>query len=139
MKAVPSLSVTQHFSHVIQRTEMISWCSFSKSLEMHFKYDLSNSVRRKTKTQKSESLTDTLPDVQHLRYKHQKIHMAFCQVVCICTESLQVSSARLEVIPTGLQYLGSNFNSSANKVFAIGSGHATLQPETDCQMLLSLL
>ena len=94
-ESCPSLSVTQHFSHVTQRTEMISWYLFSKSLEMHFKYDLSNSVRRKNKTQKSESLTDTLPDVQHLRYKHQKIHMAFFQVVSICTESLQVSSARL--------------------------------------------
>ena len=74
-ESYPSLSVTQHFSHVTQRNETISWYLFSKSLEMHFKYDLSKSVRRKTKTQKSESLTDTLPDVQHMRYKHQKIHM----------------------------------------------------------------
>lgn len=39
----------------LERNEMISWYLFSKSVEMYFKCDLSDSVRRKTKNQKLES------------------------------------------------------------------------------------
>lgn len=50
----------------MKENEMISWYLFSKSMKMYFKCDLSNSVRKKTKNQKSENLTDKLPDVQHI-------------------------------------------------------------------------
>lgn len=68
------LPFTQILSHdsARKRNEMMLWDLSFKSVEIYFKYDVSNAVRGKTKSQKSSSLTDKLPDVPRMRQKHQE-------------------------------------------------------------------
>lgn len=102
--------------------KMISYYLFSKSVETYFKQYSSNSVRGKTNTQKSESLTDNLPHVQPRRYINtERSTLNILKQSTFVQKVYRCPWQGPQVIPTGLHHLGSDFNSSANNPFALGS------------------